>query len=336
MKPGTLIAAALAATLLAAPAGAQSDILLRLRSGSPPGDRVRFDSAGGVVAIAQSAASCVIPATGTGSRMMWHPCKRALRAGTVSGTEWDDSNVGLNSWAGGNSPVASGQSAFAFGDGVRAGGTGSVALGYRTTANNDYSVAIGFRASNNGKTGTLVLGDQSATDSVLNQANNELRARYAGGFRFRTSTAANGTLGVGGNTGCDLPGGSGTFTCSSSRTLKESFRAVDGEDVLLRIRATPVTTWSYIAEGRQVRHMGPVAEDFRAAFGLGAGSTSIGLGDIDGVNFAGVQALEARTAALQRQVDAKSARVAQLEAELAATRRQLADLAARVDRMEHH
>ena len=34
-------------------AAAQSDILLRLRSGSPPGDRFRVDSAGGVVAVTQ-------------------------------------------------------------------------------------------------------------------------------------------------------------------------------------------------------------------------------------------------------------------------------------------
>jgi len=241
---------------------------------------------------------------------------------------------GTGGFGAGASNVCSGFACVAIGYLATAGGQGSVALGYRVTANNDYSVALGYRASNNAKTGTMVMGDQSSTDSVRNQNNNEFRARYAGGFRLRTSAAANSAPGVSGNTGCDLPAGSGSWTCSSSRTLKENFAAVDGEAVLLRLRATPVTTWSYIAEGPRVRHLGPVAEDFRAAFGLGVDGTSIGLGDIDGVNFAAAQALEARTAALRRQLDEKSARVEALEAELAATRRLLAELGARVARLE--
>ncbi|HEX8905545.1 MAG TPA: tail fiber domain-containing protein, partial [Longimicrobiaceae bacterium] len=259
----------------------------------------------------------LIPASGCGFRMMWYPGKAAFRAGSPGAcpgtvTQWDDANIGQYSWAGGNGTVASGQSAMAFGDGSRAGGQGSVALGYLVTANNDYSVAIGYRASNNGHTGTFVWGDQSATDSVLNSADNEFRIRAAGGVALRTSST--------GSTGCNLPAGSGTFVCSSSRALKEGFRAVDGEEVLRRLRATPVSTWSYISEGPRVRHMGPFAEDFYRAFGLGVGGTGIGLGDIDGVNFAAAQALEARTAALQ--------------AELAATRRLVAELQARMARLE--
>ncbi len=144
---------------------------------------------------------------------------------------------------------------------------------------------------------------------------------------------------MGGNTGCDLPAGSGTLSCSSSRTIKENFAGVNGEDVLAAIRRTPVTTWNYILEGRQSRHMGPVAEDFHQSFGLGTTDRSIGLNDIDGVNFAGVKALEARTAGLQRQADAntaelrrqlsaRTAEVAQLRGELAALRAQVEALAA--------
>jgi hypothetical protein len=38
----------------------------------------------------------------------------------------------------------------------------------------------------------MVMGDESTTDSVRNQADNEFRIRYNGGIRLRVSTAANG------------------------------------------------------------------------------------------------------------------------------------------------
>ncbi|HYH83818.1 MAG TPA: tail fiber domain-containing protein [Longimicrobium sp.] len=239
---------------------------------------------------------------------------------TVSGTA---------GFSAGASNVCSGFACTAIGYTVRAGGQGSVALGYRTTANNDYSVALGYRASNNTHTGTMVMGDESTTDSVRNQADNEFRIRYNGGIRLRVSTAANGnTPGAGGNVGCDLTVAVPSWTCASSRTVKENFLAVDGEDVLSRIRAMPITTWNMIGGGREVRHLGPVAEDFYEAFGLGIGETTIGMGDIDGVNLAGVKALEARTHQLRQELDQRTAEVGQLRGELADLRAQVQALVA--------
>jgi hypothetical protein len=56
-----------------------------------------------------------------------------------------------------------------------------------------------------------------------------------------------------------------------------------------------VSTWNYIAEGRQVRHMGPMAEDFFKAFRLGVGNTSIGVQDLAGVSIAAIKELDKRT-----------------------------------------
>ena len=229
---------------------------------------------------------------------------------TVSGT------AGFSSGA---SNVCSGFACTAIGYTVRAGGQGSVALGYRTTANNDYAVALGYRASNNTHTGTMVMGDESTTDSVRNQADNEFRIRYNGGIRLRVSTAANGnTPGAGGNVGCDLTVAVPSWTCASSRTLKENYLAVDGEDVLARLRDMPVTTWSMIGADASVRHLGPVAEDFHRAFGLGIGETAIGLGDIDGVNIAAAKALEVRTRDLQDQLNERTRQVETLQAQVEA------------------
>ena len=233
---------------------------------------------------------------------------------TVSGTA---------GFSAGASNVCSGFACTAIGYTVRAGGQGAVALGYRTTANNDYSVALGYRASNNTHTGTMVMGDESTTDSVRNQADNEFRIRYNGGIRMRVSTAANGnTPGAGGNVGCDLTVAVPSWTCASSRTVKQSFQAVDVDDVLERLLAVPVTTWSMIGTDGKIRHMGPVAEDFYAAFPIGLGETTIGLGDFDGVNMAAIQGLA-------RRLDAATAEVRALKAErdaLEARLRRLEDL----------
>ena len=241
------------------------------------------------------------------------------------------SNVTVSGTAGfssGASNVCSGFACTAIGYTVRAGGQGSVALGYRTTANNDYAVALGYRASNNTHTGTMVMGDESTTDSVRNQADNEFRIRYNGGIRLRVSTAANGnTPGAGGNVGCDLTVAVPSWTCASSRTLKENFLQVDGEEVLWRLRNVPVTTWNMIGGGTDVRHLGPVAEDFWDAFGLGMGRTTIGLSDIDGVNFAAVKALDVRTTALRQEL-------AESRAETAARDRRIQELEARLIRLE--
>ena len=362
-----LLAAAAAA--LASPAAAQSDILLRLRSGSPLGDRFRVDSAGGVVALGSLTVG-IIPASGAGSRMMWYPFKNAFRAGYAdAGGQFDDAKIGYYSWAGGNVTSAPGNYAFAMGNqnmaeaqcgiaigsgnnvygkasdgfgtcgvalglnnavkdqaGVAIGqnawsdGDAAVALGYRTTADADYSMAFGYRASTNGHTGAKVFGDASTTDSIEAVANNEFAVRAAGGFRFRS----NATL----TNGCNIAAGGASITCASSMTLKENYLTVDGEDVLRRMRDIPVTTWNYIDEGRTSRHMGPFAEDFWNAFGLGDDPRGIGHLDIDGVNFAAIKALEERT----RQLQARDAEVARLRQEVDGLQARLEALEAMVRR----
>lgn len=316
------------------------------------------DSAGGVLARGELGYG-VIPMTGKGLRLMWHPFKGAFRAGNAE-NQWDEANVGFYSWAGGNQTTASAFGSFAFGDqcttsGVSAAcfgasnvasgtasftsgasstasgfgtvamgftnvanGQGSVAIGYRVAADGDYSVALGHRVTTGGFDGAFIWGDQSTTTVASSTANNQFTVRAAGGVRLRT----NSTL----STGCDLPAGSGVFTCTSDRNTKEDFRRIDGEEVLAKVARMPVETWRYKDEGNGVRHLGPVAQDFRAAFGLGTDDKSIGLLDIDGVNMAAIQALERRTQELR----AKSAEVDALRAELAELKQGLSRLEAAV------
>jgi trimeric autotransporter adhesin len=365
-----LAACSVLAFLAAAPAAAQSDILLQLRSGSPQGDRFRVDSAGGVVALGQITLG-IIPATGAGSRMMWYPAKVAFRAGYAdAGGQFDEANIGYYSTAtgalvtaAGNYSVAMGnqntvetsaQCGVAIGSGNKVWGSGgnigtcglalglnndvldqagvaighnnwsdgnaAVAIGYTSTADADYSMAFGYRASTNGHTGAKVFGDASTTDSIEAVANNEFAVRAAGGFRFRS----NATL----TNGCNIAAGGASITCASSRTLKENFLAVEPDDVLARIRRIPVHTWNYIDEGRQSRHLGPFAEDFWREFALGDDPLAIGHLDIDGVNFAGVQALDRRAGRQEETIAAQAERIAVLETEVARLRRLEAEVEA--------
>jgi hypothetical protein len=204
-------------------------------------------------------------------------------------------------------------------------GLAAVAIGYNVTADQDHTLALGKFASNNGFTGTFIWGDGSATasaDTFRNTANNEFAARATGGFRFRTNLS--------GTTGCNLPAGSGVFNCTSDRNQKEHFDAVNGEAVLTKIAGMPIQSWNYKEDPLKTRHLGPTAQDFFGAFGLGGSDTTIGMLDIDGVNMLAIQALEKRT----REVQALETRVAQLEAEKTNGQQQLASLEARLTALE--
>ncbi len=99
----------------------------------------------------------------------------------------------------------------------------------------------------------------------------------------------------------------GTWNNASSRSFKAGFHAVDTLDVLARVVDLPITTWNYIGSAEGL-HMGPVAEDFKAAFGLAGDGKSISTVDADGVALAAIQGLnqklEAENAALRKEIEA--------------------------------
>ncbi|MDY7095251.1 MAG: tail fiber domain-containing protein [Acidobacteriota bacterium] len=82
-----------------------------------------------------------------------------------------------------------------------------------------------------------------------------------------------------------------SFNPTSDRNLKQGFDAVDPAEVLERLAAIPVTRWSYRGDADATPHIGPVAQDFHAAFGVGADDRHISTTDADGVAFAAIQAL---------------------------------------------
>jgi hypothetical protein len=96
----------------------------------------------------------------------------------------------------------------------------------------------------------------------------------------------------------------------SDRNAKENFKVVDPTLVLEKVSALPMTTWNFKGDPDAL-HLGPMAQDFRAAFGLGVNETSIATVDEAGVALAAIQALKrqldemrAENAALRVRLDA--------------------------------
>lgn len=201
----------------------------------------------------------------------------------------------------GPSSIAGGLASIVIGPSIANGNFG-VAIGLQNSASGQFSVAIGKNARTANRQGSVVLGDGCAgfsSDSVYPTANNQFVARGCGGIKLYTSQNL--------SSGVEVAAGGGSWSSISDRNRKENFLSLNGEDVLSRLRMVPVTTWNYKTQDRGIRHMGPVAQDFYAAFGLGESNLLINTVDIDGVNMAAIKALEARSTTQQ-------ARIAELEA----------------------
>ena len=283
-----------------------------------------------------------VPAEGAGTRMMWYPRKAAFRAGQINGTQWDAANIGEWSVAIGQNARASGSNSIAFGWNAVSAGSTTFAAGEDVTATGAASVALGYHAHTNARQGSFVFSDRSSVDTLRAGVNHSANWRVSGGFRVFTSsnlstgvTVQSGTTTsnwgqsnavISTSTGAYLST-SGIWTNTSDVNRKHLFRALSGEDVLSRLRSLPIQSWTYRADADSVRHIGPTAQDFRAAFGLGSDDKVIGTVDADGVALAAAQALDRRSVEQQAEIAAARAEIEKLRGE----NRALAERLARIE-----
>lgn len=155
-------------------------------------------------------------------------------------------------------------------------------------------------ATAGGGAGDVLMRAQGGTGRVF--------FKTPGGFYHHSNEA--GTAGV------SLAPGGGSWTTISDRNSKENFTPVDPLDVLAKVTALPLSTWNYKAQDKAIRHVGPMAQDFKAAFGVGESDTGITTVDADGVALAAIQGVNQK-----------------LEQEVASLRRELADLRASVEKL---
>lgn len=288
---------------------------------------------------------------GAGTRMHWYPKKAAFRAGYVSGTQWDDVNIGNYSFSAGNCNTASGAYSTAMGQFALASGANSVAMGYGcnstktssismgssctasgeyavalgrgmiatdsaavgigyhsnatgkfslafgayTTASGNYSTSMGWYANTNGKKGSFVYADNSSAVATNSTADNQFVVRASGGVLLYSNSAL--------TSGVSLPAGGGSWASVSDRNKKENFVKVDGEKILKGIEMLEVTSWNYKTQSADIKHIGPMAQDFYKLFNFGESDTTITSIDIDGVNLIALKTLALKTKELKKSAD---------------------------------
>jgi hypothetical protein len=110
---------------------------------------------------------------------------------------------------------------------------------------------------------------------------------------------------------------------ASDRNSKENFTSVDGNELLDQIAQLSITRWNYKGNN-QAEHIGPTAQDFKAAFGVGADDKSISTIDPSGIALAAIKALNSKV----QELNAKTEEIAQLKAELDAIKAMLVKQAA--------
>jgi hypothetical protein len=81
------------------------------------------------------------------------------------------------------------------------------------------------------------------------------------------------------------------YTHMSDRNMKENFLSVDPRQVLSGLMQLRIETWNYKHDSANIRHIGPMAQDFAAAFAVGESDRMIHPIDAQGVTIAAMQGL---------------------------------------------
>jgi uncharacterized coiled-coil protein SlyX len=251
---------------------------------------------------------------------------------TVPTLVFEDTDVDDNDWAVGSngtfviadldaltSPFQIRQNAPSFAINIRP--SGNVGMGVNAGAfplhiqRNSGTATTMLGLLNNGPT-RLQLDNTVGDFWVLNAANN--------GFRFNANGNPNVAflLGITGNVTI-----AGILTEMSSRTVKTAVEPVDGKQVLATVAELPLAEWSYRDDKRAARHVGPMAEDFRASLGLGRDAQHLAALDTTGVALAAIQGLnqlleekDAQLTELEQQHALLMERLSALEEKLTASK----------------
>jgi hypothetical protein len=113
----------------------------------------------------------------------------------------------------------------------------------------------------------------------------------------------------------------GTFNNSSDRNAKQDFTPVSPSEILDKVLRLPLSEWSYKTDAA-TRHIGPMGQDFYAAFNIGTDEKHLAPIDEGGVALAAIQGLnqklkerDAQIQKLEEKLDAIQAVVKQLAAQ---------------------
>jgi hypothetical protein len=106
----------------------------------------------------------------------------------------------------------------------------------------------------------------------------------------------------------------GTFNNASDRNGKQDFKPITPAEVLKKVEQLPLSEWSYKTDAA-TRHIGPMAQDFHAAFAIGTDDKHIAPMDESGVALAAIQALSQELKAKDAEMQQLKQRLERLEQE---------------------
>ena len=224
--------------------------------------------------------------------------------------------------------------------GTAAGGHANVAAGYASIGGGQFNQASGRYSSIPGGRYNSALGDYSAASGVAATATNAhefvwsgsaagFNPALAGVWGGQTAGSFNAKADTGfyfesGAVSCTLSAAATGWQCSSDRALKEKIQSIDPKAVLAKVASLPISTW--FIKGHDQLHMGPMAQDFRTVFGLGASDKAINTTDVQGVTLAAIQGLHAMLKIKDAEIAALKAEAKKIDAlarEIAAMKRKL-------------
>lgn len=197
----------------------------------------------------------------------------------------------------------------------------SIINGADNTANGTYALqsntsgfgntAVGFNALNASTTGSnnIALGYQAGQSIFAGSSNIDIGNVGLSGdaniVRIGSSQTATYLAGTAYAT---------SFNSTSDRNAKKNFSPVNPEDVLSKVLAMPVTEWQYKADANDIKHIGPMAQDFHTAFGLnGSDDKHISVVDEGGVALAAIQGLNQKLNEKDAEIQALQTRIENLE-----------------------
>ncbi len=180
-----------------------------------------------------------------------------------------------------------------------------------------------------GQNGTAYI--QGRDSSGSSDIDLQFRTQQAGTILDILRLNSNGNVGVGLQnpaTRLEINGTTRTtvLQITSARAAKQGFVPVDTAAVLAKVAALPIATWAY-TNSHGVRHLGPVAEDFHAAFALGDSTQHIATVDADGVALAAIQGLHQLVTAQQTALHARESEAHTLRERLEKLERLVTELA---------
>ncbi len=272
-------------------------------------------------------ADCYDPSAQTSTRS----CRNAALAegSAVSGGSSNIASGGYSTVSGGAGNTASVDFALVAGGifNKASGNSSAVSGGANNIASSDYATvpggfvnvaagAVSFAAGSRAKAmhdNTFVWGGSGTGDTVSSAAG-QFRVYAPESIRMYASTSP--------GAGCILSTPSSGWACSSDRDMKINIRLLNTADVLKRVIAMPLSSWSF--KGAEAyTHIGPMAQDFSKAFALGADDTTISAMDSSGVALAAIQGLH-------RLLKDKDAKISALEKANAVMQRDVAMMKTRL------